>query len=587
MSEMKNQEWQWIPFDGLLSEKPTCRCSSFEMAEKRRTAGQNTWLREGRDRFRSPWRLSMCLWLINYQPGQIVHQPLVQLFGFDSFYQDTILINHTHRWSIVQGLFKVTFRQSMPFECLRLFFLSSKIYVELKPGDNPIHLSTSISELTFTLIYSPDSIAPMTIRLGSISSSAQSSTTLENICKQFLFLTKLVRCTFDEILYKQLAYTRSVLFQIERKFHHFTAAEQEFSLDSTNQDIFKEIYRQISTTDLIEDPTVKLIVHSSVAPSKTFAYSQWSHFFSNFNPRSLSLCFSSIWSSVQECRGAEFSGSIQGSTDLVRGVSSDVTNREVGGKYRRGRRSLMVVLTRAESLFYLIGAYLHELGHLLGLDHGLGEKETIMSSSKDYIESGKHFLLGSPRVCSVVLNAHCSCYRVRRWPQLKVLLDRGIFRRPFWTFLLRIPMVYFVKPVSICNPHVDQVRQEQTNVILTEFLCTRYSLSMSAAIRSAQTERVPLQWSIPLRDRSLSTADGSAPSDTSDWEKAMRIVDVSVTSFYFPKTNPFFISTLLTIPDQSCFLLALYTQLESNASARITFTNILHRDLLEKWTIPS
>ena len=229
----------------------------------------------------------MCLWLINHQPGAIVHQPIVQLFGFDSFYQETILINGTHRWPIVQGLFKVKARwlSALPLSIL----LSSQIYVELKPGDNSVHLSTSVSELTFTLIFCPESNAPMTVRLGSISPSDHSQIPLEHICKQFLFLTKLVRCTFDEILCKQLGSTRSLLFHIEKKFHHLTMSEHELAPDSTNQDIFKEIYEEISTTDLIEDPSVKLIVHSSIAPSNTFAYSQCSSFFSNFNKNVLAV----------------------------------------------------------------------------------------------------------------------------------------------------------------------------------------------------------------------------------------------------------------------------------------------------------
>lgn len=68
---------------------------------------------------------------------------------------------------------------------------------------------------------------------------------------------------------------------------------------------------------------------------------------------------------------------------------------------------------RNESLFYAIGAYLHELGHLFGLDHGNNQIETIMSSSKDFIESGRDFFLVTPRLCSILLTNQCSCYQVR------------------------------------------------------------------------------------------------------------------------------------------------------------------------------
>ncbi len=76
-----------------------------------------------------------------------------------------------------------------------------------------------------------------------------------------------------------------------------------------------------------------------------------------------------------------------------------------------------MVWLRAESLFYSIGAYLHELGHLFGLDHGQTESPTIMSSSKGYIDSGKDFFRITPRFCSVLFDRRCSCYQVelRKW----------------------------------------------------------------------------------------------------------------------------------------------------------------------------
>jgi hypothetical protein len=49
----------------------------------------------------------MCIWIINYQAGDTVHQSIIQLFGFDSIYHETILVNQKYQWPIVQGLFKV------------------------------------------------------------------------------------------------------------------------------------------------------------------------------------------------------------------------------------------------------------------------------------------------------------------------------------------------------------------------------------------------------------------------------------------------------------------------------------------------
>lgn len=49
----------------------------------------------------------MCIWIINYRAGDTVYQPIIQLFGFDSFYHETIRVNEKYSWPIVQGLFKV------------------------------------------------------------------------------------------------------------------------------------------------------------------------------------------------------------------------------------------------------------------------------------------------------------------------------------------------------------------------------------------------------------------------------------------------------------------------------------------------
>jgi hypothetical protein len=61
----------------------------------------------------------MCIWIINYQAGQIVYQPIIQLFGFDNFYHEKILVNNKYQWPIIQGLFKVIlYLHSFFFFCL-------------------------------------------------------------------------------------------------------------------------------------------------------------------------------------------------------------------------------------------------------------------------------------------------------------------------------------------------------------------------------------------------------------------------------------------------------------------------------------
>jgi len=129
------------------------------------------------------------------------------------------------------------------------------------------------SQLSFTLIYSPLKTSDITLRLIYVSFSDKIDNDIDNICKKFVFLTKLVRSTFDEILYKQIGYKRSLLFEIERKIHHVTMLEKDFEEKQTDKDIFKEIYRQIYSTDLIQDSSIKLIINSSISPSLTFASS--------------------------------------------------------------------------------------------------------------------------------------------------------------------------------------------------------------------------------------------------------------------------------------------------------------------------
>ena len=57
----------------------------------------------------------MCIWIINYRPGEIVYQPIIQLFDLDNLYHETILVNNKYQWPINQGLFKVNFN-SMIFK---------------------------------------------------------------------------------------------------------------------------------------------------------------------------------------------------------------------------------------------------------------------------------------------------------------------------------------------------------------------------------------------------------------------------------------------------------------------------------------
>ena len=49
--------------------------------------------------------------------------------------------------------------------------------------------------------------------------------------------------------------------------------KKDFDGKLTDNDIFKEIYRQIYSTNLAEDSSVKLIINSSISSTLTFASS--------------------------------------------------------------------------------------------------------------------------------------------------------------------------------------------------------------------------------------------------------------------------------------------------------------------------
>jgi len=130
------------------------------------------------------------------------------------------------------------------------------------------------SQLSFTLIYDPSKVCHRTIRLIYASFSDRIDSNIEHVCKQFRFLTKLVRSTFDEILYKQTHYRRSILFDIEKSLHHMSMSKQDFEDKLNDKDLFKEIYRQIYSADFSQNSDVKFIVHSSVSSTITFASSR-------------------------------------------------------------------------------------------------------------------------------------------------------------------------------------------------------------------------------------------------------------------------------------------------------------------------
>lgn len=113
-----------------------------------------------------------------------------------------------------------------------------------------------------------------TIRLGSLSFPNQNNVSLQHIAQQFVFLTKLVRCAFDEILFKQFGYARSLLFEIEKQFHHINMSEDDFQDKQNSEEIFKVIYRRMIRTDFAPNTSMKLILHSSIAPNLAFAYSK-------------------------------------------------------------------------------------------------------------------------------------------------------------------------------------------------------------------------------------------------------------------------------------------------------------------------
>lgn len=66
-----------------------------------------------------------------------------------------------------------------------------------------------------------------------------------------------------------------MIFEIDKQIHHVIISREDFQDKNTDQEIFKEIYRQISTKDFAQDSSVKLIVNSSIVSSMiTFASSK-------------------------------------------------------------------------------------------------------------------------------------------------------------------------------------------------------------------------------------------------------------------------------------------------------------------------
>lgn len=87
----------------------------------------------------------MCIWIINYRAGDTVYQPIIQLFGFDSFYHEIIRANETSSWPIVQGLFKVKInRKKTSLYYLVLYFVDlSSIRIGWK-YHSIIHVNLSV-----------------------------------------------------------------------------------------------------------------------------------------------------------------------------------------------------------------------------------------------------------------------------------------------------------------------------------------------------------------------------------------------------------------------------------------------------------
>lgn len=124
------------------------------------------------------------------------------------------------------------------------------------------------------MIYSPLKTNKIIFRLIYLSFSDEINYNIDYNCKQFLYLTKLVQCTLDEILYKQFHNQRSLLkFDIEKQIHHISMLKKDFQEKTNDKDIFKEIYRQINSTNLNEDLSMKLIINSTLSPSLKFASS--------------------------------------------------------------------------------------------------------------------------------------------------------------------------------------------------------------------------------------------------------------------------------------------------------------------------
>lgn len=153
---------------------------------------------------------------------------------------------------------------------------SLQVYLQLTPGENHIRLTTAQSELSIMLVFSPSTANSINMRLLVVSFADEIDKSIEHRCRQLAFLTKLVRCTFDELLYKQTRSRCSAPFNVEKQVHHVSMSRGDFADKSTDKDVFKEIYRQIYAMELGQEPQMKLVVDSNLASALTFASSKCS-----------------------------------------------------------------------------------------------------------------------------------------------------------------------------------------------------------------------------------------------------------------------------------------------------------------------
>ncbi|CAF0812273.1 unnamed protein product [Didymodactylos carnosus] len=299
----------------------------------------------------------MCIWLINYNSGDIVNHSIIYLFGFDNSYDEIIIAANGDtklEWPVINGFFK--------------------IFVELHEGVNIIQLSTTKSHLSFTLIYQ-SIITENFIQLVYLTSVNENDSLFEHI-PRFVYMTKIIQCVLNEILYKQTGYRRTFQIETTNKIQCHCVKlinKKDFYMKMNGEDLYRQIY--LESNNVI----------------------------SNRNKSRVIALLSFLTDINDEFKMNETSGTCAFAYDTFTVISIPY--------FINWPKSLNdfwnILNVKSNHFFYSVGVYLHELCHLYSVQHG--DNDNIMSQG---FSAAQNFFLVTEQMLTIMLNGQCSCYHM-------------------------------------------------------------------------------------------------------------------------------------------------------------------------------